>query len=146
MQDFRRLIVWQRAHAFALDAHAAIAAIPQRGNAELKAQMRRALDSIPNNIVEGCAAASRKEFARYLDISIKSASEFDYQLQLAHDRGLLRHEAWEPLAREVVELRKMLWALRRTVLASPDSGKPPKPRPDPKSAARKRRTGRDPDA
>jgi len=40
----------------------------------------------------------------------------------------------------------MLWALRRTVLASPDSDKPAKPPPYPKSSARKRRTGRDPDA
>ena len=146
MQDFRRLLVWQRAHAFVLDAHVAIAAIPQRGNAELKAQMRRALDSIPNNIVEGCASASRKEFARYLDISIKSASEFDYQLQLAHDRGLISHERWEPLAREVVELRKMLWALRRTVLASPDSRKPRMSPPARNSPARPKRDRRDPDA
>jgi four helix bundle protein len=146
MQDFRRLLVWQRAHAFVLDAHVAIAAIPQRGNAELKAQMRRALDSIPNNIVEGCASASRKEFARYLDISIKSASEFDYQLQLAHDRGLMSHERWEPLAREVVELRKMLWALRRTVLASLDSRKPRMSPPDRNSPARPKRDRRDPDA
>jgi four helix bundle protein len=146
MQDFRRLLVWQRAHAFVLDAHIAIAAIPHRGNAELKAQMRRAVDSIPNNIVEGCAAASRKEFARYLDISIKSASEFDYQLQLARDRGLMSHETWERLAREVVELRKMLWGLRRTVLASPDSKKPGKSPSDPIPSTHSQRARRDPDA
>jgi four helix bundle protein len=81
-----------------------------RKSAELKAQMRRATDSITNNIVEGCAAASRKEFARYLDISIKSASEVDYQPQLAHDLGAIDTATWQPLAREVVELRKMLWA------------------------------------
>jgi hypothetical protein len=59
-----------------------------------------------------------KEFARYLDISIKSASEADYQLQLAFDLGVLRYDLWQPLADEIVELRKMLWGLRRAVLAS----------------------------
>ena len=124
MQDFRRLLVWQRAHTFALDMHRAIDAFPRGKYAELKAQMRRATESIANNIVEGCAAASRKEFARYLDISIKSASEVDYQLQLAHDLGAIDTATWRPLAREVVELRKMLWGLRRTVLATPDSRDP----------------------
>ena len=100
MQDFRRLVVWQRAHAFALDIRRAVDAFPKTGYGELKAQMRRAADSIPSNIVEGCAAASRKEFARYLDISIKSASEIDYQLQLARDLGVLRYATWKPLARE----------------------------------------------
>ena len=85
--------------------------------------MRRASDSIPNNIVEGCAAASRKEFARYLDISVKSASEIDYQLQLARDLGILQYRTWKPLAREIVEIRKMLWALRRTVLATAKPGR-----------------------
>ena len=87
MQDFRRLLVWQRAHTFALDMHRAIDAFPRGKCAELKVQMRRATDSITNNIVEGCAAATRREFARYLDLSIKSASEVDYQLQLARDLG-----------------------------------------------------------
>src|SRR5215210_6613656 len=58
MQDFRRLLVWQRAHAFVLDTHRAIDAMPRTGHAELKAQLRRASESIANNIVEGCAAAS----------------------------------------------------------------------------------------
>jgi len=126
MQDFRRLLVWQRAHSFALDMHPAIDAFPRRKHAELKVQMRRATDSITNNIVEGCAAATRLEFARYLDISIKSASEVDYQLQLARDLGAISYATWEPLAREVVELRKMLWGLRRRVLATSDSRRLPR--------------------
>lgn len=43
--------------------------------------MIRAAESITTNIVEGCGAATRREFARFLDISIKSTSELEYQLQ-----------------------------------------------------------------
>ena len=125
MQDFRRLVVWQRAHAFTLDIRRAVDGFPKTGYADLKAQMRRAADSIPSNIVEGCAAASRKEFARYLDLSIRSASEIDYQLQLARDLGVLRYATWKPLACEIVEIRKMLWALRRTVLATANPARQP---------------------
>jgi four helix bundle protein len=118
MQDFRQLLVWKRAHAFALNIRRATQAMPRTGYTDLKSQMTRAAQSIVDNIVEGCGAASRLEFARYVDISIKSTSEVDYQLELARDLGVMSPDAWKPLAKEVIEIRKMLSALRRTILAA----------------------------
>ena len=54
----------------------------------------------------------------HVDISIKSTSEVDYQLELARDLGVMSHDVWKPLAKEVIELRKMLSALRRSILAA----------------------------
>lgn len=116
MQDFRRLRVWQHAHDFYLDVKAAVQTFPKSANRETKSQLIRAADSIASNIVEGCGAATRKEFARYLDISIKSASEVDYRLQVARDDGCLTCSAWHPLSMQVIRIRKMLFALRRSVL------------------------------
>ena len=118
MQDFRQLLVWKRAHAFALNVRRAAQAMPRAGYSDLKSQMTRAAQSIVDNIVEGCGAASRLEFARYLDISIKSTSEVDYQLEFARDLGVMSHDVWKPLAKDVVEIRKMLSALRRSILAA----------------------------
>jgi four helix bundle protein len=118
MQDFRKLRVWKRAHAFALDVRRTVEAMPRAGYTDLKSQLTRASQSIVDNIVEGCGAASRLEFARYLDISIKSTSEVDYQLELARDLGVIPHDVWKPLADEVIEIRKMLSALRRSVVAA----------------------------
>ena len=92
--------------------------MPRVGYTDLKSQMTRAAQSIVDNIVEGCGAASRLEFARYLDISIKSTSEVDYQLEFARDLGVMSHDVWKPLAKEVIEIRKMLSALRRSILAA----------------------------
>jgi four helix bundle protein len=92
--------------------------LPRTGCTDLKSQMTRASQSIVDNIVEGCGAASRLEFARYLDISIKSTSEVDYQLEFGRDLGVIPHDVWKPLAREVIEIRKMLSALRRSVVAA----------------------------
>ena len=119
MQDFRQLLVWKRAHAFALNIRRATQAMPRTGYTDLKSQMTRAAQSIVDNIVEGCGAASRLEFARYVDISIKSTSEVDYQLELARDLGVMSHDVWKPLAREVIEIRKMLSALRGPSLPPP---------------------------
>ena len=136
MQDFRQLLVWKRAHAFALNVRRAVQDMPRTGYADLKSQITRAAQSIVDNIVEGCGAASRIEFARYLDISIKSTSEVDYQLELARDLGVMSHDVWKPLAKEVIELRKMLSALRRSVLAAAARDKTLRP---PKQASRKPR-------
>jgi four helix bundle protein len=116
MQDFRRLAVWARAHAFALNVRRAVRTFPRSGYAELRSQLTAAAESIAHNIVEGCGASSRKEFARFLEVSIKSTSEAEYQIQLAHDYGILPVGVWESLTRKVVEIRRMLCGLRRTVL------------------------------
>ena len=78
--------------------------------------MTNASESIAFNIVEGCGSASSKEFARFLDISIKSSCELEYQLQLTLDAALLTRSIWSPLSTETVEIRRMLCGLRRKVL------------------------------
>lgn len=116
MQDFRRLLVWGRAHELVLGVRRGIRKFPRSERGSLKSQMTNAAESIAFNIVEGCGSSSSKEFARFLDISIKSASELEYQLQLATDCGLLQRRVSRSLSAETVEIRRMLCGLRRKVL------------------------------
>jgi four helix bundle protein len=97
----------------------AIRAFPRSERGSLKSQMANAAESVAFNIVEGCGSASSKEFARFLDISIKSTSELEYQLQLATDCDLLPRHVGNPLRTETVEIRRMLCGLRRKVLHAP---------------------------
>jgi four helix bundle protein len=48
----------------------------------VRSQLTRAADSIASNIVEGCGAATDKEFARFLDVSIKSDNELDAETSM----------------------------------------------------------------
>jgi four helix bundle protein len=73
-------------------------------------------ESVVFNIVEGCGASGAKEFARFLDISIKSTCELEYQLELAVEADLLKDSVGVPLGDEAVEIRRMLCGLRRKVL------------------------------
>lgn len=73
-------------------------------------------ESVARNIVEGCGATTRKEFARFLDIGIKSTCELEYQLQLVKDCGVLHHKVWKSLTDETVEVRRMLCGLRRALM------------------------------
>ena len=81
--------------------------------------MVNAAESVAFNIVEGCGSVSSKEFARFLDISIKSTCELEYQLQLATDCDLLAQRVGNPLSAETIEIRRMLCGLRRKVLHAP---------------------------
>lgn len=67
------------------------------------------------NIVEGCGASSPKDFARFLDHSIKSSSELEAQLELARDYGLSEC-LYQRLAAETVEIRRMICGYRSKLL------------------------------
>ena len=124
MQEFKKLLVWRRAHAFGLRVHQAVEKFPRRGFAELTSQLTRAADSIATNIVEGCGATSQREFARFLAIAIKSASEAEHHLLTAYHRAALPPEEHARLSEEVTRIRKMLFALRKKVLATLDANRP----------------------
>jgi len=69
MQEFKKLLVWRRAHAFALRVHDAVEKFPRNRFGQLKSQLTRAADSIAANIVEVCGSTSQREFARFLAIA-----------------------------------------------------------------------------
>jgi four helix bundle protein len=116
MRDFRRLKVWQRSHKLSLRVDALIRRFPRRGYARLKDQLSGAADSIPSNIVEGSAAATELEFARFLDISIKSTSETEYHVLSAYDKGLIPRTEHDYLIDEISQIRRMLYWLRQKIL------------------------------
>lgn len=124
MQDFRKLKVWQKAHALALDVRRVTKAFPKSGYTAQRSQILRAVESIPTNIVEGCYSASQRDFARLLEVSIKSAGEVEYELQLAYDCGVLHYQNWRSLTASTVEVRRMTIGLRKKVLGKPDLDEP----------------------
>jgi four helix bundle protein len=121
MQDFKKLVVWQRAHAFTLAVHRIVHHFPRRSFLSLKTQLTTAAESIGTNIAEGCGATTQRELARYLDIAIKSANETEHHLLIARDLGALPHAHWQPLNSELIESRRMTYGLRRRVLNLPHS-------------------------
>ena len=124
MQDFRKLDVWRKAHALALKVRRVTKGFPRSGYTAQRSQMLRAAESIPTSIVEGCFCSSQREFARFLEVAIKSAGEVEYQLQLAYDCGILRHGNWQSLTADVVEVRRMALGLRMRVLEKRDGEEP----------------------
>ncbi len=119
MQDYHRLVVWQKAHDLTLNVHRATRSFKRAGCIGLRTQLVRAVEAVPTNIVEGCFAATPREFARFLDISIKSTGEVEYQLRLARDYKALSDERYTLLTAATIEVRRMLVGLRKKVLTPP---------------------------
>jgi four helix bundle protein len=117
VRDYHGLLVWRRAHALVIAVRKVTQRMRYSDQATLRSQLTRAAESVPANIAEGCFAASQKEFARFLDISIKSSGELEYHLELGRDYGVLSESSWRTLSTEVKEVRAMLVGLRRRVLS-----------------------------
>ncbi len=116
MQDFTKLIVWQRAQGFAVEVQRVTERMSERRSAGLRSQLRRASGSVAANIAEGASTAGPIQFARYLQIAIGSASEVESHLDLAARLQSIPQHRLTPLVAEVQALRRMLIVLRRRVL------------------------------
>jgi four helix bundle protein len=97
VREFRKLKVWEKDHHFVLLIYKVTAQFPNHELYGLTSQMRRAAASTPTNIAEGCGKSSEAELARYMQISMGSVSELEYQLLLAHDLTYLNSAQYEDL-------------------------------------------------
>lgn len=119
MQNYRKLLVWEKAHALAVAVHALTENVPRKNNTELIDQLRRSALSVPANIVEGAGCATNKEFARFLGIAFASANELEYHLEFAADTGTIPPVMFSARQAEVIEVRKMLMGLIRRATGQP---------------------------
>lgn len=111
VSDFKKLQVWQKAHALALHAYRVASKMRKSQDLSLRTQIVRAAMSIPANIVEGRRQESEREFARFLRIALNSAFELEYHVMLARDIGAMTDDDSDSLLREDIEVRKMLHGL-----------------------------------
>ena len=111
MGDFKKLKVWRKAHALALNSRRVAARIRGTENGSLRSQMVRAAMSIPANIVEGRGQKSELEFSRFLRIALNSSSELEYHLIVAKDTQAIPKSDFLTLLNDVIEVRKMLYGL-----------------------------------
>ena len=109
--------VWQKAHEVALSTYKSTLCFPRRETYGLVSQLRRADSSVPANIAEGCGCDGSREFARFLGIALRSASETEYHLLLARASGYLELKTHEALNDRVTEVKRMLTGLIQKVNA-----------------------------
>lgn len=116
IRSHRDLTVWRKALDLVEVVYRLTTAFPRGENYRLTAQVCRSVVSVPANIAEGHGRDSKREFARYLAISKGSLMETETYLLLAIRLGYLTEADATSALNLIVEISKMLTALRATTL------------------------------
>src|SRR3954469_17550116 len=83
MGDYKKLQVWQAAHALACEIYQSTQDFPKTEAYGLTSQLRRSAASVAANLAEGSGRNGDPEFSRYVRISLRSAAELEYHLLLS---------------------------------------------------------------
>jgi four helix bundle protein len=116
-QSYTDLIVWQKGIESAKLIYRLTANFPADEKFGLTSQMRRAAVSVPSNIAEGQARHTTREFIHFISYAEGSVAELNTQLIIAAGLGFCKSDAAGSLSDLLEEIRKMLNALRRKLLA-----------------------------
>lgn len=111
MQDYKKLLVWSKAHELTLNIYKVTKTFPKEEMYGLTSQIRRASSSIAINIVEGCGRIGILDKANFMQIAFASAQETEYLLFLCSELEYVKVESYSILEKNIVEIKSMLNSL-----------------------------------
>ena len=114
--SFKTLNAYIEAKNLVLQIYAVIKIFPQEERYALADQLRRAVISVPSNIVEGMNRISDKEKAHFLEIAYASLMEVYCQIDIATDLGYIDTEKNKELEQSINTVAKLISGLRRSTL------------------------------
>ena len=112
IKDFKDLVVWQRAMDLVAEVYQVVKKLPKEELYALSDQIRRAVISIPSNIVEGYGRNSSKEFSHFISIAKGSKSELETQLLLCVKIDYLKESDIQNVMYLIDQVGKMLYSLQ----------------------------------
>lgn len=112
---FQKLEIWEDSILYAKNIYLASDKLPKSELFGLISQIKRASLSISSNIAEGSGSTTSKDFAHFLDISIKSATETVSQLLFAKEMGYLTESDIFPLFKNAELLIKRIQSFKKSL-------------------------------
>lgn len=116
IQSHRDLVVWQKAMDLTVEIYRLSAKFPASENYRLVSQLTRAAASIPANIAEGNARATKRDYANFLAIAKGSLMEAETFLMLALRLKYVNQDESIAALNLITEVSKMLTVLRGRLL------------------------------
>jgi four helix bundle protein len=108
-----------------LAVHAAFKGNKANISSGFRSQILRAVNSIADNLAEGCAKRSRRELARYADDAYSSSKEVENDLIRARDLEILERSLAEDLLTQGDEVSRLCFGLSRIRTKRDDDAGPP---------------------
>lgn len=118
INSYRDLRVWQKSVEFVTEVYRITKKFPPSEQFGLVSQLQRAAVSIPANIAEGYGRNTRKEYINFLRIAGGSLSELETLLTIAKNLAYISPLECSTLEKQLEEISKMLYGLRRGVSSS----------------------------
>jgi four helix bundle protein len=116
IESHKDLIVWQKAMDLAEQIYGLTSSFPRTETYRLVSQITRAAASVPANIAEGHARATRRDYANFLAIAKGSLMEVETFLMLAVRLKYVSEEAAKPALGLTSEISRMLTSLRSRLI------------------------------
>lgn len=113
---YKKLIAWEKADILARKIYKATSKFPKIEIYGLTSQLRRAVLSVPLNIIEGHARHNKKEFRHFLRIAYASLVEVEYLIGFAYEQKYLSKTDYKRLAEMRKECGQVLWRLLKSQL------------------------------
>ena len=115
MRDYNKIIAWQKADDLTVAVYTATRCFPKEELYALTSQLRRAVYSVPANIVEGSARETQPDYLHFLHIARASLSETQYFIHLATRLSYLDREHHDALMSQAEEVARTLAGLIKAV-------------------------------
>ena len=113
--SYKDLIVWQKSILLVKQIYKLTSVFPSEEKFGLISQLRRAAVSIPSNVAEGQARRTTNDFIHFVSNAGGSVAEVETQLIIAVELSFCSQAQADTCLALVIEIRKMLNALRRTL-------------------------------
>jgi four helix bundle protein len=112
-ESYKNLKIWSDAILLAEDIYKVTKKFPKDEMFGTVSQLRRAVVSVSSNIAEGSSRVSKKDFTRFIDISIGSLHEVESLLYLAYKLEYVSKNDYDKLVLEIQNLGLLLGGFRK---------------------------------
>ena len=118
VHSFKELNAYKEAKELVKNIYGVVQMLPQEERYALADQLRRAVISVPSNIVEGMNRISDKEKSHFLEIAYASLMEVYCQVDIATDLGYIENSKYEELEQSINGVARLISGLRKYTLNS----------------------------
>ena len=106
---YKKLLVWQKADELAYQVYLETKKFPKEEIYGITSQLRRAVLSVPTNLVEGTGRQGDKELKHFVNIALGSLAETEYLLDFCLRLGYFNQDNHRKLQSLRQEVGNLLW-------------------------------------
>ena len=111
--DFRNLDAYKESKALVLMVYRLLNQFPKEETYALCDQLRRAVISVPSNVVEGTSRFSTKEQLHFLEIAYGSLLEVECQMDIARELEYITEENLYEVEAQIRKVAALISGLRK---------------------------------